>query len=1031
MNMWCHLPTGYIRRFVLQFVALVLIFVALFTTLILAPVSSAVASTNRTISFQGRLLTSGGAVVADGNYNIQFKIYQDGSGTAVGNPGGSLKWTESYVNNGGNGGVEVRSGYFSVSLGSLTQFGSSVDWDQDTLWLSMNVAGSAAGCSTFGTGACPADGEMLPMKQITASPYALNAGAVGGKTADNFIQLAQGVQTDASLNTSSIFVNKTGTGNLLQLQNTGSDIFTVTNSGDLELGSGGTRALSIGNADDGTNGDSLVVHAGYGGNGAGNRGGNLFLQGGGAGGTNADGGDIAITGGVGTGTGKDGSIYIGASDTDAVQIGSTNLASGTQTINIGNNNVAGGTTNVTIGSGGSATGGTTAIQGKNSVTISTNGTTRATFSDTTDAVYFGNGVSASAPNDFTVQGTNSSAATVAGGSLTVQGGNATTGNTNGGNVVLSGGTGSGTGANGLVVLNTPTFATVTNDANCYTGGSSVASSCTITKTSVDNSSAIIVGFSATGQSATLPNPTLSTAGRVIYVTAANASQPFTLRANVGAGNGIEQAISILQNTTVTLFWNGSNWTLAGGSGATTLQDTYDKTQQITGSADILTYNDGLTVRNGNTTTANNTLLDVQSADLSKLFSVNSGTNNYSLNSGAESAGTTSSTFPDETWGVAGVSTVSRYTTKGNNIESGNASVRVSSGEPYSGGFNKLSTALTPSTTYSVSMSARLESGTFNNFAVLYSHDGSNISATCQDNITLTTTAWTKITCTFQTPASGITSGNNIAFGQVQSGTYAYFIDNVTITEGTTLNGGGSASPNVQIGAGTGSDATTLFTLDKSGAPPSAANDEALLGSMYYDTTLGKVQCFEAEGWGACGSSPDTFVTLSPEYANAVMHGSGTGTMSSDLCSDMLNINDGSSSQPTICGTNETNNFYKWTSPSATAQTRAIFVTYQLPDNFKAFANGSTNLMARTDSTDSTVDYQVYRNNASGLTACGSTVSVSTGTKTTWQKAATTGSADPSTCDFAAGDSIVIRINLTASNDANAYVGNLNFTFNNQ
>ena len=118
--------------------------------------------------------------------------------------------------------------------------------------------------------------------------------------------------------------------------------------------------------------------------------------------------------------------------------------------------------------------------------------------------------------------------------------------------------------------------------------------------------------------------------------------------------------------------------------------------------------------------------------------------------------------------------------------------------------------------------------------------------------------------------------------------------------------------------------------------------------MYYDTTLGELQCYEADGWGACGASPDNIVTISPEYTNAVMHGTGVGTMTSDLCSDTLNINDGSSGQPTICGTDETYNFYKWTSPQASTQTYSIYVTYQLPDTFKDFSSGSTSVMGRTD-----------------------------------------------------------------------------------
>ena len=107
---------------------------------------------NKTINFQGRLLNSQGATVPDGFYNIQFKIYQDGdgqtAGDATGSPSGSLKWTESYLNANSKG-VKVINGYLSVSLGSITPFGSNIDWNQSTLWLSMNIGGTGASCTPF------------------------------------------------------------------------------------------------------------------------------------------------------------------------------------------------------------------------------------------------------------------------------------------------------------------------------------------------------------------------------------------------------------------------------------------------------------------------------------------------------------------------------------------------------------------------------------------------------------------------------------------------------------------------------------------------------------------------------------------------------------------------------------------------------------------------------------------------------------------------------------------------------------------
>ena len=328
------------------------------------------------------------------------------------------------------------------------------------------------------------------------------------------------------------------------------------------------------------------------------------------------------------------------------------------------------------------------------------------------------------------------------------------------------------------------------------------------------------------------------------------------------------------------------------------------------------------------------------------------------------------------------------------------------------------------------MYAKLATGSFTDFKIRYSPIGSTGSTgtyvDCVDynTQTITTTGWTQVTCYINTTSTAVTSPY-IHFVEASSAVRTFSVDTFSMTLST------NTAPNVQVGGGVSGGPTTLFTLDKGASAPIASNNDALLGSMYYDTTLGKLQCYEADGWGACGSSPDNVVTISPEYTNAVLHGTGVGTMTSDLCSDTLNINDGSAGQATICGTNETYNFYKWTSPQPTAQSYSIFVTYQLPGTFKSFASGQTSVMGRTDSTNSTVNYQLYRSDATGLTQCGLTVPVSTGVQTAWQTGVATGAADPSTCGFAPGNSLVVKINITASNNANAYVGNLGFTFSNK
>ncbi|HKR81944.1 MAG TPA: hypothetical protein VJR27_03005 [Candidatus Saccharimonadales bacterium] len=202
---------------------------------------------NQQINYQARLLNSQGAVVADGTYNIQFKIYKNGDGASAGDttgtPGGTLLWTENWQNNNSQG-VTVKNGYFSVQLGAICVLSggscqgnsnTGVDFNQSILWLSVNIGGTTSGTPSY-------DGEMLPMRQMAAAPYALNSNMLGGLTATQFLQLApSSVQADSSTN-STIFLNKTGSsGFIVELQNSGSDVVTISKTGVINT----TAGLSV------------------------------------------------------------------------------------------------------------------------------------------------------------------------------------------------------------------------------------------------------------------------------------------------------------------------------------------------------------------------------------------------------------------------------------------------------------------------------------------------------------------------------------------------------------------------------------------------------------------------------------------------------------------------------------------------------------------------------------------------------------------------------------------------------------------
>lgn len=1213
------------------------------------PVAKAAAGINQQINFQGRLYNAAGAVVPDGNYNIQFKIYQDGDGVTAGNttgtPAGSLKWTENYLNSSTQG-VAVVNGFMSVQLGSITPFGNSVDWNQSTLWLSINIGSTNGTCTPFAS--CTPDGEMLPMKRLSATPYALNAGQLGGLSAAGFIQNTTTLQTanvavqsagaasiaaliqGAASQTADIFqVKANGTttpllavsasGNVMLQPKTdsngafvvknslGNNIFTVdTANSRVGIGLGGSTQPAV-------TGTGLQVQ------------GALRLSGSGV---LANDTDTFITPlGASVATKINIPLYDPGASGQVIALGLPSTANSTArgltvldgrtaahqptlaVLSPNENNVFGfswdgsntigyvkNTANdIALQGGGMNTLLARNVSGVANVGIgnaATSGYALDVTGDINSSSQYrigGNVTLTSSALTFS----NASTSTVSAANsqiLALQGGNATVGNTNGGNVTLSGGTGFGTGVSGLVVFNTPTFSTTANDPNCYTGGSLVATSCTIAVNSVNNSAAILAGFSVTGQSATLPDPTILTAGRVVYVTAANASQDFTLIVN---GGGTGNSIAMRQNTTATMIWNGSDWTAAGASSSTTLQSAYDNTLQSAGGAELLvsktSTTNGLTIRDSSTAPVNGTILSVQTASAAGLFSVNGTVTEYATNAGAETVGSGGATsFPANTWSSLTGGTVTRYATAGNYIATGQASAQtVTTATANAGLKNTLNTSLNANMSYNVSFTTRLLIGSFTDMNVYYSVDGTAASVPCTLTAVSTTSVWTKVNCTFAAPASGITATNAILIRQTAATARTFYVDNLSVTiaadynyatdgrvndatnfttnwttaglgtvavsrnstdgndasdsaqavvsagaanaglrnklsinpivntlyrisvyaklstgtftdfkvrysrDGSTTAGGNyvdcvdyntqivtttgwtqitcyittdaiapsnpyvyfaettsaartfsvdtfsmtlssNTAPNVQIGGGINGGPTTLLTLDKGASAPIASNNDALLGSMYYDTTLGKLQCYESDGWGACGSSPDNIITISPEYTNAVLHGTGIGTMVSDICSSTLNINDGTAGQPTICGVNETYNFYKWTSPQLTAQTYSIFVTYQLPGSFKSFASGQTSIKGRTDSTNATVNYQVYKSDAStGLTACGSPVAVSTGSVSSWQTGVASGTADPSTCGFIPGNSIVFKVNAIASSNANAYIGNLNFTFSNR
>lgn len=322
---------------------------------------------NQQINFQGRLLTAAGAVIADGSYNMEFKIYKNGDGLAAGDTTctitdcqsttGTLLWTEDRINQAAHG-VTVKNGYFSISLGSVTSL-SGIDLNQPVLWLSINVAGGAnatsATCTPFSS--CTPDGEMLPMKRLSSAVYAFNSNQLGGLTSAGFIQNVAPTSTAQNAN----FNVLNGSGS------------TSTATAELQQVASATAPVLIlkGGATPGSGADLLQLQNSSGTLDRFDSSGNLYMASGTSIDTNASSGTLTI-GGVGT-TSNATTINLGNNAGSTAQTINVAASTAANTVNIANGAITSGTETVNVATGSSGSGSDTVTVG------SLNGTSTTTI----------------------------------------------------------------------------------------------------------------------------------------------------------------------------------------------------------------------------------------------------------------------------------------------------------------------------------------------------------------------------------------------------------------------------------------------------------------------------------------------------------------------------------------------------------------------------------------------------------------------------------------------------------------------------
>ncbi|MBX4201417.1 hypothetical protein KW803_00775 [Candidatus Saccharibacteria bacterium] len=200
-------------------------FVSLFLLLFTPKISNA--AIPGTVNFQGKVVNNDGTNVANGTYSYIFRLYNTASPTTATacNSDATCLFEET------QSAVTVTNGVFQVELGSTCTGGltaanscdksTAINFSTNSLYLTLKFNGDSAGF-------------MSPTIHLTTVPYAFNTDALGGLAASNFVQLAQGVQTDTSTAQPSIFINKNNaslTPNIIELQKAGVDVLVINNSG--------------------------------------------------------------------------------------------------------------------------------------------------------------------------------------------------------------------------------------------------------------------------------------------------------------------------------------------------------------------------------------------------------------------------------------------------------------------------------------------------------------------------------------------------------------------------------------------------------------------------------------------------------------------------------------------------------------------------------------------------------------------------------------------------------------------------------
>lgn len=201
----------------IRFAALLLIslFAGLFALTYDTPTQAATTLPTK-MNFQGRITNNSGSILANGTYNMRFKIWNAASG-------GVQQWSEDRLV-AATQGVTVTNGQFSVQLGSITSLPASV-FASNSLYFEVELPTPASA-----TTSSPVWTElpMTPRNQLATSAYAYNSETLDGLDSDAFAKIGSAnaftAANSVDVSNANAFQVRNGATNMFNVSTTGSSI---------------------------------------------------------------------------------------------------------------------------------------------------------------------------------------------------------------------------------------------------------------------------------------------------------------------------------------------------------------------------------------------------------------------------------------------------------------------------------------------------------------------------------------------------------------------------------------------------------------------------------------------------------------------------------------------------------------------------------------------------------------------------------------------------------------------------------------